>query len=124
MKFISEADKEACEAERALTEATNEKLLAARAGNMAGVRAAQVKFDKAVNRLAQARSKPVVAECFEGGEAFDPEESIELVIAAIVRRKRGEIPEVERFEKGEELHMIWCLGCADEAGVESYLKKR
>jgi DNA repair exonuclease SbcCD ATPase subunit len=124
VRFITEADQLAHAAQLDIEAAKSEAHEAAHRGELAALDVAEEKERQARRRLAEARARIPRAECRHCGKEFDPEESVELVLSAIVRRKPGEIPAVETFERGHEMHLIYCLGCANESRLMMYLKKR
>lgn len=124
MRFTSEADQLAHVAQLNIEQARKDAGVAAQAGDIDGVQAARVREQEAEDRLSLARAMPIKAECRRCGREFSPDEGVELVIAAIVIRQPDQIPEVEVFERGQELHLNYCAACGEESRLIEYLKKR
>jgi len=129
MRFITESDQLASQAQRRIRELRLDQVQAAEAGELGRVQEIEAEIGAAAGRLAHARSMPALAECRHCGETFEPADYVELVISAIVVHKRqieGQPTETETmiFPRGEERHQVYCNDCAESSGLLDYLGRR
>lgn len=124
MRFTSQAEKDAHELQRAIEALQAAMAEAAGAGNLGLVTELHGQFAEKASALAEARSRPVVGECRHCGAEMKLEDFRELVVCAIVDHRPGEIPQLEVFERGRELHLAYCRGCETESRLMVYLRKR
>lgn len=124
MRFITESDRLAHEAQRAIEQAKKAAEVAAHAGDVDALEEHEANERAARRRLVHARAQTPVAECRHCGREFVPEDFVELVICAIVTHEPGRIPTPEHFEKGKELHLVYCSDCAESSRLLAYLRKR
>lgn len=125
MRFTTEADKLACEAQLEVEQIQKEMLEAGQRGDAEAVITCYGRLTLAISKLAEARAKTPKAECRHCGREFHTSERhIELVVSAVVTHEPDEIPIIESFERGQELHVVYCSCCADDTSLMMYLKKR
>jgi hypothetical protein len=141
MRFVTEADRQASEHQRAIAELRAERLEAAESGDHGRLDEIDLAIAERCRGLATARAMAALAECRHCGEQFEPVRYTEIVIAAIVRHRPvitiedeaaiAELPagareetETQIFDRGQERRLIYCEACTIESGLLDYLNKR